>query len=499
MRWMALHLPRFALDVFERGRPACAGMPTQALCNRLQVLLPDAAAIAAGLRAGMKRATALALLPGLVVLERDPVRERAALHALAGWALQFTPSVSLVEAEAADEVGVGLLLEVEPSLRLFGGEPALRQRLLDGAATLGYDVRVAVADTATGAWLLALAAASGHVPPEASPTGAADQITALPIGLLAAAREPAEALAAVGVHTIGDVLKLPRAGVARRFGSSLLAEIDRALGRLAEPRRWFEAPARFRSRLILSAQIEQAEPLLFAARRMLAEMIGWLAARQGATRSFLLLAEHDEPPATRIVIRLAEPSRELERLTSLLRERLGTIRLRKPVHTLHLRCGDVIVQPTGNGDLFPTPEGERESFSRLLERLQTRLGHDRVHRLRLTEDHRPETAYRSDTIERLEAATPQPVSIDDGGLPRPLWLLRDPQPISERHQKPWWRGALTLLAGPERIETGWWDSRFIQRDYFVAEDESHALYWIFRERLPGAGERHGWFLHGRFG
>ncbi|NUP86955.1 MAG: hypothetical protein HUU30_14555 [Burkholderiaceae bacterium] len=57
--------------------------------------------------------------------------------------------------------------------------------------------------------------------------------------------------------------------------------------------------------------------------------------------------------------------------------------------------------------------------------------------------------------------------------------------------------ALQVLAGPERIETGWWDGALVLRDYYIAATPEGSLVWVFRHRLPGqAGP---WFLHGRFG
>jgi len=83
-------------------------------------------------------------------------------------------------------------------------------------------------------------------------------------------------------------------------------------------------------------------------------------------------------------------------------------------------------------------------------------------------------------------------------LPRPLWLLDRPIALAERNNRPWWHSPLRLLAGPERIEGGWWDDALMQRDYFIAEDDAHALYWIYRERSANDGRR-GWFVQGRFG
>ena len=71
--------------------------------------------------------------------------------------------------------------------------------------------------------------------------------------------------------------------------------------------------------------------------------------------------------------------------------------------------------------------------------------------------------------------------------PRPLWLLEPPRRLGE--------GDFTLLVGPERIESGWWDEADVKRDYFIAQTPGHSMLWIYRERKqPG-----GWFLHGVFG
>ena len=79
--------------------------------------------------------------------------------------------------------------------------------------------------------------------------------------------------------------------------------------------------------------------------------------------------------------------------------------------------------------------------------------------------------------------------------PRPVWLVEPPQRIAEIGGKPHHDGPLTLVAGPERIESGWWDGEAVTRDYFIARTEARALVWIFRER----GLPLGWFLQGYFG
>jgi protein ImuB len=52
-----------------------------------------------------------------------------------------------------------------------------------------------------------------------------------------------------------------------------------------------------------------------------------------------------------------------------------------------------------------------------------------------------------------------------------------------------------LLAGPERIESGWWDGADARRDYYVAGDTRGARLWVYRECLG----TQKWYLHGIFG
>ncbi len=552
MWWVALFFDRLALDLVRLGSapagraattaereapPARHGAtsadadPPLAICDRQRILDADDLARAHGVAPGMKRASALALASTLVLREHDDAQRQAAIESLAAWALQFTPSVSLQSDLAFGELDdtlrpCGLLLEVAPSLRCFGGGAALLRRLREGLCAIGLPARVGVAPSATAAWLFARHRDGLHA-------GAAElegTLRALPAALLARTTAQRATLDAIGARHVDDLLALPRAGLARRCGRALLDELDRALGRQPEPRRWFEAPERFDARIELLAQVEHAEALLFTARRLLEQLAGWLAARHGGLRECVVHAEHDRRyggdsrPDTRLEIRLADPSRDPERLCGLLRAKLAVTRLVAPVRALRLRCDEVLPLPGASESLFPGDDTAREGVARLVERLQARLGPREVQRLQVAADHRPEAAWRAvpaDASHRpkagaaaagattvaphTDAATHAPrtdaatAHAAVACLPRPLWLLDSPIPIGERNSRPWWRSALTLLAGPERIESGWWDGAPVQRDYFVAEDETHVLYWIYRERLAPEDTRAGWFVHGRFG
>jgi protein ImuB len=391
-----------------------------------------------------------------------PEPEQEALAAVAAWACQFTPRVSLDPPQ-------DLLMEVEGSLRYFGGRWKFLAQLRAGLSRLGFKAQVAEAPVARAALWMA--------------RGDGGRLEALPVAVTRLAPEALELLESLGVRTVGGLLRLPREGVARRFGWGLLEQIDQAGGRAPEPREFFVPPARFAARLMLPAPVAQAENALFAARRLLDQMEGFLAARHAGVRGFSLHLLHDGPPETEIKVGLAACGRNAEHFARLLRERLARTALRAAVEAIRLEAGSLEVLPGESGNFFDGPHPGGEEWLRLVERLQARLGKDAVHGLRTHPDHRPERASVP-VFPGKEFFSKE----EKQNGPRPLWLLDPPRRLAE--------GEFALLAGPERIESGWWDGAEARRDYFIARTGESSLAWIYRER--GAEPGGHWFLHGLF-
>ena len=501
MLWLALHLPALSLESFAATLDAAGAGRPLALLEGTQLSAVDATARALGVQPGLKRSTALALAPQLLLGQADAARDAQALRAVAHGALAFTPSVSL-------HGSATVLLEVQPSLRFFGGAASLLQRLMDAVQPLGHALRVAGAPTALGAAVLAQWAPPRLAPlsPQATDPAALKRLLDdAPVWLLGPGRIHWEALQGMGLRTLADLRALPRAGLARRFGEPLLLELDRARGDAPDPRTWVELPGRFESRLELVARADTAEQLLHGAQVLLARLVAWAAARQGRVGRFTLAMQHEArhraddrtPRQTTLDIALAEASNDAAHLGTLLRERLGRLPLPAPTLELRLHCEALVAGAAPNTELFPTRATEHEGLTRLLERLQARLGAASVQRLQRVADHRPECGTRLLPVEA--PAVPGPLADTPPHLTRPIWLLAVPQPLRETSARPLLDGRpLQLLAGPERIEAGWWDGTPAARDYFVAQADDGALVWVYRTRLPPAAGDAGWYLHGRF-
>ncbi|MDP3348705.1 MAG: DNA polymerase Y family protein [Hydrogenophaga sp.] len=414
----------------------------------------------------------------------------AARRAVATWALQFTPRVALADG--------AVLMEVAASVRLFGGKRALRDRVVTESADMGV-AQVAWAPNSLAALALARAGIENGFK-QTLPL----LLDALPMQVLSAVHPHLTTLAHIGCRTLGDVRALPRGGVGRRFDKQLLQALDQAYGAEPEAHVWVALPERFEERLELMARVEQAPALLWGARRLLLVMSGWLAARRAGVTAFTLRWAHDAMRARdageggEITVRTAEPTRDTEHLCRLLAEHLAHVQLLAPVGDLHLLATDVQPLMERSASLLPDTVRQGETLHLVLERLAARLGPGRVLRPVVLPDHRQEWMCRWQSAPEPLPRKPAP----DTGMPQPTFVLPEPLRLLVRGNRPIYQGELQLLAGPQRVEGGWWDrvdgvgaTRNVVRDYWVALSVKAGVLWIFQTRLD---EAPAWYLHGHF-
>ncbi|MFC5473625.1 Y-family DNA polymerase [Paraherbaspirillum soli] len=490
--WISVHLPLLALETL---RPRWSEPGPHVVLEREQVLAVSADAAAYGVHLGMRRGGVAAIAPAAVLHERDAVREQQALDSIALALLQYTPEVAHAEESS-------FVLDVSASLRAFGGRLALLHLVRATVGALGFTVRIGSAPTAQGACMLAHYAGTRQTSKcrRSIKLGTMTRrIDRLPFEVLPAARPYRDLLDGIGCRSIGDLRQLPRAGLQRRTDQSVLNAIDRAYGQATELFDWVQAPLTFSAKLELPDRVEHAEALLFAARRLILQMTGWLVSRQLAVSRYVLLLEHERGrqaiAPTAVEIMLAEPAWHEEHLLRLLKERLGRVELSAPVIGLRLEAVQVTTMLPPTATLFPEPGSSSADFHRLLELLTARLGRDNVLLPAPVADHRPERCNAwapAGTAKKASAQVPFPLP---AGIARPFWLLEQPIALPLREHRPFYGSQLRLISGPERIEAGWWDGALAVRDYFVAQGDENACYWIYRER---ADQDARWYLHGLF-
>ncbi|HEY1724207.1 MAG TPA: DNA polymerase Y family protein [Steroidobacteraceae bacterium] len=413
------------------------------------------------------RPTGLWLCVRLAQLARE-ASPRSAMERLAAWAYQWS---SLIHYQLQQQPL--LWLELGASARLFGGHAALIAQLESGLSELGYEHCCALAPSPTAAALLTRAE-----PPRCVSTRAQlhARLEPLPLTLLALPDEVLAALHSAGLRRIGEVLALPAAAIARRFGPDSSLYLRRLCARAPDPRAAWPLPASYHARCEFDGEVHDVTALLFPLRRLLLEFQGYLRGRDCAVLRFTLHFEHHRAPPSSVTIGLSAPARDAAQFLLLARERLHSLTLAAPVLALSLEALEFTAASVVQADFFGSDEQQLQQLQLLLDRLQARLGEQQVQGLQLQADYRPERAWQLAAPQQ----PPAPASIHDAA--RPCTLLREPRRIEPPAR---------LLSGPERIESGWWDGADAQRDYYVAHAADGARLWVFHDLTRGA-----WYLQG---
>ncbi|MGR9053892.1 MAG: Y-family DNA polymerase, partial [Gammaproteobacteria bacterium] len=366
-----------------------------------------------------------------------------------------------------------LLLEVGACLSLFGGPERLREKVRQTSQSLGHRPSIALAPSPAASELLARLNLETIVQ---QPAKLHSLLGPVPLPALNLDDKLLKRLSRTGVQTLQDLWRLPRDGLARRYGTDLLQYLDALAGNDSRILRQFHRPPRFSGRRELPAELEKLEHFFPAVEQLAGELADFLRRHDAAALAVTLSLHHYRRPASRIDLTFRRAARDAEHCCRLLREKLERTDLSAPVLAVELSSEAIAPFQPQTFDLFDDKNRESD-WEAALEQLQVRLGHQALQYPAATADHRPERAgllaYASETV---DAALP----------PRPLWLLLEPKPLNPSD--------LHCLPGRERIESGWWDGAPARRDYRIAYDRSGRKLWVYRDLKAGA-----WYCHGLFG
>ena len=548
-RILSLWFPRLAAERYLRRLGGALPRPFAVTEDRngAQVIVSlDPEAERAGLRPDQPLRDATAMCPDLLTRPANPLAEAAFLTVLRRWAGKFSPWV-------AEEPPDSLLIDLTGCTHLFGGEAALLAQVELDCADLGLTMRAGIADTPGAAWALARFAGNGISPsrsgddimqearatrsraakrrawdrsglPPAQPfhpvsqgviaqPGQMRQVLApLPVAALRLPPDTVVGLARLGLHRVGDLTGLPRAALARRFGTETLRRLDQALGLETEPVSPARAPLHFAARITVPDPIGLLADVQAGLDRLLPALAARLTEKGRGARRVRVQAFRSDGRIEVIEVGLARPAAEPARIRPLLWLKLDRIDPGFGIDCLRLEAVETepvhATRHSGHQDAAAAAGAQRSgdvALGDLLGKLGARLGMEAVTRLHPAESHIPEKS-----VQVLTAAwsAPAPGPWPAARAPRPLRLFR-PEAVTAPQVPPvpqafrWRRRDLRVLTatGPERIAPEWWlddpDWRSGPRDYWRVVTDTGDRLWLFFAH--GADLSPGWFCHGRFG
>lgn len=528
-------MPRFATDRLNRPNagaphpdPAVKILPLAAVAavqggQRLAAI--DREAERRGLRPGMPLADARAVVPEVRIVPHDPDADRAMLEKLCAACERYTPWAAIdrcggranKSAHAPADDGLGLWLDVTGCTHLFGGEEQLLADLKHRFARAGFRTRAALAATPGAAWALAR---YGSTDPNknlgpAPPGEERSILKSLPVAALRLDADLVEGLERMGLRCIGDLVHLPRAPLARRYGRIVLDRIDQMFGDLEEPISPRQPPPVHVVHRVFAEPIGKVEDI----ERALAEMLPPLSAdleRHGQGVRTLDYVLHRVDNSREVIeVGTSRPVRNPTHIARLFHEKLAEVDPGFGIEVVVLAARVVAPLTPSQAALDANAQNDEDDLSGtalLVDRLANRLGNANVTRLAVVQSHLPERACRERPAMTAKANT---IAWDEPirrGA-RPIKLLGQPLPIEAIASVPdgppvsfRWRKLTHRVVnaeGPERIAPEWWADEGCQlsrdvRDYYRIEDEDGRRYWVYREGLFLPGFEPRWYLHGFF-
>lgn len=386
-----------------------------------------------------------------------------------------------------------LSLDLSGSLPLFGGPRALWRRVLHASP---HGTR---AGMAPGAWASALLArGSPHRRRTLQLTSMQRNLDHLPCTTLVLTSTQAAQLCDWGCEVLGQLRQLPRSGLAQRGLSSLLTQLDRAYDPAPPATPWLAAPVSFHATRELDFHGTSLAAIDTALIPLVTELCQYLQVHQAATPRIDLTLHHDATrmadPTTFLPLALSQPQWALNACLHLCRLRLQSLTLPGPVLSLTVSCPHCPPRHSVPTSLLPDARLDQQKTDHLLDTLQARLGADCLAHPQLQGWPNPEQAELwSQATQSSQCTTHTPTRYHWPDS-RPFWLLPRPILLSTRQEHPLWQGQpLQLQPRPERIEQGWWRLNNTRRDYFMAQDQHSARYWVYHDLKSG-----NWFLHGLF-
>jgi len=494
-----------------------------------------------------------------LILPHDPAADLAALARLAEHCERFSPIVGWDTVQGSKfqvqgskpkdqtslalnlELGTlnfcgpdSLFLDVTGIGVLFGGEENLAREAISDAASLGYETRVAIADTIGAASALARQDGSkfrvqGSRFCFQDDTTLNFELGTLNLGFLRLPSETIDLLVQLGITRLEQLLVLPRESLRARFGERLLLRIDQLLGSAQETIAPYRPPPQFANEWLFEYPAERRDVIEQVLHELVRRVAHDLANRREGVLKLSCRLDCAPGRPVFLEIGLFRPSADASHLWDLVRMQLEQNTLSGPVGRLRLEATLTAPLENRQGELFTGNAHEAaRQLALLIDRCSSRLGREAVLCPELTADPLPERAVRFRAGVRSQESGVRGFKIQGSkfkvrrkrsktlnfepgtlnstlhsALLRPLSLFLPPLEVAAvsiapdgplvSFQLQGVRYEIAHHCDPERIEAGWWRGKSVRRDYWRVETTTGRRFWLFRNLDNGQ-----WHLHGEF-
>jgi len=492
-RLACVEIRDFPLQLLRKRERGFQGRPTavvEADRPQARLLWVDDRARECGILPGMRYAAGLALASDLcagVVTARE-IEEgvRRVAKTLRAFGPDVEPSKGVPGIFRIGSRGLDLLY---PSLRLWA------VRIRSALLAEGLCATVVVGFHRFAVYALARALPEPRTWVLETPEEERSRLRRVPLARLSLPPDARDSLLSLGVRALGDLLRLPPAGLRERFGEEVSRVWHWASGDGDLPVQPAPAEEVLREEAILDDGETDVQRLLFLLKPMLDRLLARLAARREALAALVIEMKLERAPGRVETLKPATPTLDARQILDLVLLRLSSLDLASGVIEVGM-VAEGVKATAAQLDLLPVkkkrdPAAQKRAFARL----RAEFGEEAIAKAGLREGHLPEASF--EWLPLLELQAPKPRLIRRT-LVRRMKLPPFPLPHRPRHEEDGWQlrgradASVDDLKGPYVLSGGWWRGGSICREYYFARTRREEWLWVFRD-----ANRRRWFLQGR--
>jgi protein ImuB len=504
--WACIDLKAFPLQLLLRREPSWRELPAAVVAEdkpNAKILWLNERARAEGILPGMRYSAGLGLRADLCAGVVEPDEIERATNAIVERLRRFGPDVeAAVDEKGNREPGI-LWISGEGLQRIQRSQTRWAHAMERALAKWNLQAGIVVGTSRFNTYALvrALKEPLVWVQPDAGQEHASAR--RVPLDRLAFEPKVRDALYALGITTLGQLLNLPADGLRDRFGNEVYRLHRLARGEDRMPIQPEAEVIPLRESMLLDNEERDIPRLMFICKRLIDPLLARLSENRQALASLNLELCLERGPGLVERLAPADPTLNARQILDLLLLRLESLKLKAGVTEVAIQA-EAVSATQKQLDLFAAqPKRDPAAIKRAFARLRAEYGDDAVTFARLREGHMPEACYEWLPLYELPAK-PKP-RLCRRSLIRRLRVRPWALPHRPRHEEDGWQlrgrddASVQSLLGPYVVSGGWWrvsphgrQAQELRRDYYFAGTQKGEWLWVYRDRV-----KRRWFLHGR--
>lgn len=545
MLWLSIHFPLLPLEIFldiykpdnskifesepagESNNPQQAAAVVQDTRGKPIILAVNEQANEYGITPGMSHSTALAMHSETKIINRQLEKELNTLQNLAETAYEFSSQIIVYSNQKQQH---SLLLEISRSLRLFDGISTLKNLIHQAFSNHPLGSRQTAEKNVTQGFSISMATANT---PRLSEIMSryylikthqdSDAKNSIPLSLLDCEEKAKEQCLNMGIHTLKQIMAIPRDAMGRRLPKNLIIYLNQLDGSVADPLPTFKPKNQFKQNIYFNYGIKNHDELHHPMDKLLKSLRLYLRTKQLQCTKISWRFFNVSKKSMTTTIHFTKPQISADEMLGLSQLKIEAMDMSSAIEDIQLFSNEFI--PMSHDaikffdDIFMSDHSENKEAiknsingdAKLLQnRIQARLGSSSIKTIKKTNSHLPEKSNKARALKNnifyaLETKKDSPLIKNKDISIQPKWLLNPAKAVSVKQiNDDYWlnnRYPLSILKGPSRVQSEWWENHYA-RDYYIVGVQSEgakkdrfikSIYWIYREESTLS-----WFIHGVF-